>query len=1174
MPVNPIPIRTAIAVPASARHRLKAPLSAAVALALATAGVWAASSPAAHAATAPGGPGSASTWNETSGVQGFATALSSSSKVWYLLGNGGLENVFYPQTDNPDTYGLQYYVTDGSTFTDSEATGTTHKIALADPASLTWQQTNAATSGKYTITKTYVADPARSVILVNTTFTNNTSTPLHLYADYLPQLNNQGNGNSGSTDASGDLVASNGPVASALAASTGFTASSTGYVGTSSSGVSQLNSGRALTTPYSGTSGAGHIDQTAQIPVAASGSTTFTLALGFDSTTAAAVADAAASLSAGYASVLSSFQSGWHTWMGGLTTAPASVAGNPGLLTQYEVSLMEVKADEDKTYVGGFVAAPVTPWGGTVSADGGGGHGYHLVWTRDEYQMASALLAAGDTQDANDALTYLLTYEETSSGQVKQNTWLNGNVMWGGNQQDEQADPIILAYQLGRTGATDFAKIKPLANFISANGPKTGQERWEENGGYSPATIAAEIAGLVCASSIATANGDSTDASAWLATAKSWAGSVAGWTYTTNGPYGSGSYFLRITPDGAPNSGATIGLANGGGNHDDRTVVDQSFLDLVRLGVLASTSTQVSNTLAVDDAQIGVNTPEGLIDHRYNFDGYGETASGADYTGAGVGNPWPVLTGERGEYDVAAGNLTGAQAALSTMAGAASSYQIPEQVWAGSTGTGGFTFGQPDNSANPLMWAMAQYVRLALDISAGQNLDTPAVVCQTFNACSAAPTQKPTAPANLAVTATHTTSVSLSWSGASLAAGYKVYRATGTGAASLVATTASTAYTDTGLSSSTGYSYYVTAYNNVGESPASNTVTVTTKAPSPPPNPPTGLSVTGTTSTTANLSWNAATDTSGGTINGYFVYRATGTGTPALIGATTATTTSYADTGLTPTTTYTYYVTAYDTDGNSSAPSNSVTATTTANNVETVNVTVPAYTDQTGLTVYLAGTLSALGGGQADWAPNGIAFTRVDATHWTTTIHAAGPTTLSYKYTLGGIWANNEVTGSCGYVGNRSMAINGGSETDVVANWAGPYPCGNPPSPSPSPTASASPSPTTSASAFTETINVTVPASTPAGAVVYLAGNLSVLGYGQPDWAPNGVAMTKLDATHWSVTLTAKSAASLQYKYTLNGTWNNNEETSSCAYVANRAVSINDGAQNDTVANWKGYGGC
>ena len=160
-------------------------------------------------------------------------------------------------------------------------------------------------------------------------------------------------------------------------------------------------------------------------------------------------------------------------------------------------------------------------------------------------------------------------------------------------------------------------------------------------------------------------------------------------------------------------------------------MVDPSFLELVRLGIKSPNASDITNTLSVTDSELEVHTAEGPIWHRYDFDGYGETSSGADYTGAGVGNPWPVLTGERGEFDVADGNPTGAQSLLETMAGAANSgLQIPEQVWGGSTGIGGFTFGQPDNSATPLMWAMAQYVRLAIDISAGQDLDTPTVVAQ------------------------------------------------------------------------------------------------------------------------------------------------------------------------------------------------------------------------------------------------------------------------------------------------------------------------------------------------------------------------------------------------------------------------------------------------------------
>jgi glucoamylase len=725
------------------KHRFLRRVAIPVAIILAAAMSSAVAATAARAQTsAPGEPGTAAYWDEPS-VDGFADSLGADSKVWYTLGDGELENAFYPETDTPDTYGLQYVVTNGSSFTDLETTGTTHAISLADPTSLTWQQVNTATNGDFTITKTYIADPSRSVILVQTTFDNTSGSPLQLYVDYHPYLDNDGMGNTGGTDsASGDLEAGSGSVASALTSSLGFSATSTGYVGTSSDGETMLTSDYSLPTTYSSASTAGHIDQVGEIPVASSGSTTFTLALAFDTTEAAAISDASASLAAGFSSLESSFESGWHSWLAGLNSPPASVTGSASLETQYYVSLMEVKADEDKTYPGAFIAAPTVPWGASVSADIGAGdsgqHGYHVVWTRDEYEMATALLAAGDKTDALAALDYIFQYEEESSGAVKQNTWLNGTAVFGSLQMDEVADPIILAWQLGATSSADWGYIENLANYLVDNGPYTPEERWEENSGYSPATMASEIAGLVCAAAIAEDNGATALAFNYEETAQAWASEVDELTYTTSGPYGDGDYFLRITPDGQPNAGTDITIANGGGARDDEDVVDPSFLELVRLGVKSATAPDITSTLPVIDSELEVDTPEGPIWHRYSFDGYGETSSGADYTGEGVGNPWPVLTGERGEYDVADGNLSGAQSLLATMAGAANSgYQISEQVWGGATGVNGFTFGQPDNSSTPLMWAMAQYVRLAVDISAGEDVDTPSVVvdCIQDNSC-------------------------------------------------------------------------------------------------------------------------------------------------------------------------------------------------------------------------------------------------------------------------------------------------------------------------------------------------------------------------------------------------------------------------------------------------------
>src|ERR1700677_4966461 len=225
--------------------------------ALALAAGLVAAVPAQAQGSAPGAPGANATWNEPS-VTGFADSLGASSKVWYTLGDGELENAFYPETDTPDTYGLQYVVTNGTSFGDTETAGTTHAISLADPTSLTWKQVNTATNGDFTITKTYIADPSRSVILVQTTFDNLSSPPLSLYVDYHPYLDNDGMGNTGGTDsASGDLEAVNGSVASALSASTGVRQSSTGYARTSSDPETMLTSSYGLTSTYSSASTAG-----------------------------------------------------------------------------------------------------------------------------------------------------------------------------------------------------------------------------------------------------------------------------------------------------------------------------------------------------------------------------------------------------------------------------------------------------------------------------------------------------------------------------------------------------------------------------------------------------------------------------------------------------------------------------------------------------------------------------------------------------------------------------------------------------------------------------------------------------------------------------------------------------------------------------------------------------
>lgn len=674
---------------------------------------------------APGAPGIASTWT-TGAKQGLGTSASTASKLWYTLGQGIAHELYYPQADMPNVQDLQYIVTDGATFTDEEKVAMTHRVRLADDDSLTYEQVNTDRDGRYRITKTYVTDPARATLLVRTRFQRlSGSTPLQLYVLYNPSLAGSGMGDTGST-VDGLLQASDGQVASTLAASSGFTQTTSGYSGTASDGFRDLTANRRLTSTYDAAEQPGNLVQTARVVVGQD--TTFTLALGFGATRAESAQNASGSLNAGWSAVATSYQTGWHNYVSSLNPVPASAGGE--LRRQYLASVMSIKAHEDKTWRGAFVASLTHPWGDASNADACCQHGYHAVWARDLYQMATASLAAGDRAAANRALDYLLNVQRRPDGSYPQNTRLDGTPVWHGLQLDQVAFPTILAWQLGRTDAATYAKLKPSAEFISHNGPRTPQERWEEAAGYSPSTLAAEIAGLVCAADIARVNGDPGAADYYLRVGDEWQRNVESWTYTTTGTLASHGYYERIDGSGNPNDLAQLTIANGGGTWWEKDVVDGGFLELVRLGVKRADDPHVVNSLRVVDSTIRVAAPQGGLWYRYNHDGYGETSDGRPYTGAGIGRLWPVLTGERGEYAVAAGQAAGPY--LTTMAGSSGDgLQIPEQVW-DRADAHGFTFGQATGSATPLSWAHGQFVRLAVSIDAGRNVETPSVVAQRY----------------------------------------------------------------------------------------------------------------------------------------------------------------------------------------------------------------------------------------------------------------------------------------------------------------------------------------------------------------------------------------------------------------------------------------------------------
>ncbi len=694
-------------------------------------------------AEAFGSPGICPTWSPST-LTFLGTAQNSTSNLWFTGFNGIIGEVFYPSVDQPATVDWQFLVGDStSTWVDEEKQDTISQVALNNPRSLSWTVTNTAKNGNYQIQKTIFTDPNRNTLIQQITFTalRGTLGNFKLYTLYHPAIANQGQATTGySTTANGTpmLVAkhSTGGQATALASSLPFKPGmmSSGFVGYSD-GWQDLKGGRVDSTmnwTYESATD-GNIAQMAMFdlsPYANQESVSFNLVLGFGNNDAKAIAVAAETLKDNFSTLLSTYDAQWNSYTNSLNTFDGTAD------QQYYVAAMAIKAATDKT-TGAIVAGLGNPWGNSnysictpfgIPMQGG----YHIAWPRDLYKIASALIVAGDTATASKSLDWLLTTMQQPDGHFLQNAFLDGTPYWNSVQMDETALPIVLAWKLGRTDAATYIKhIKPAADYIVKYGPVTGQERWEENSGYSPGTIATEIAGLVCAADIARVNGDATSEAKYLETADYWQSKVESWTFTTSGSLGNGKYYERIDDNGNPNDGHILPIRNGGGFYDERSIVDSSFLELVRLGVKPWNNPHILESLQEIDSTIK-QTIAGKGDgfFRYNHDGYGETTTGADYTGAGSGRLWPIFTGERGHFAIASGEK--AEDYLVTMrAFANSSYMIPEQVW-DNNAPSTYTPGTPTKSMTPLSWSMAEYITLLASNYHGKVMDQPTIVYQRY----------------------------------------------------------------------------------------------------------------------------------------------------------------------------------------------------------------------------------------------------------------------------------------------------------------------------------------------------------------------------------------------------------------------------------------------------------
>lgn len=744
------------------------------------------------AQTAFGAPGREPTW-AYSGKTGIGTSYEqytqgkysdtgssgTISRVWFSLAEGIVTETMFGLIHEAQLKDMQFIV-HGPDFIDQEKLDTNteieylHTDSQGRPLSLAYKITNTDKNGDYKIVKIIFTDPNRNTLIQRVTF-HAYRPDLQVYLVLNPHIDNTGVNDHAWQQGNTWIAAENNHYL-ALQSNIKNLSGSVGFIGESDLLTDLENNGKQDWHYQNTGEHFGNVSIAVALPVIESGSVQWDFVLGFGNSANAAMLAASGSLTAGLDEVLKHYNGdsdylGWEDYLNSLSALPAlaSIAKDKGKLAH--VSAMVLKAQEDKTHAGALIASLSNPWGDVTPAIKSS-TGYKAVWPRDFYQVAMALLALGDTETPKVAFNYLKNIQvndktpgyEGVPGWFLQKTHVDGELEWFSVQLDQTAMPIMLAWSLYQHGAMSLGELKhaysqmlkPAADFLSNGGkisldwnqadihpPYTQQERWEEQEGYSPSTMAAVITGLICAAEIATLEGDIASATLYRKKADEYEAMLEDRTVIHQGILSEDPYYVRISTETTPNTHAMLLPRNGQKALAQATVMDAGFLELVRYGVRAANDKIIQDTLKIIDLQsltpnlrvkydfsLGNKTIPGF--RRYGGDGYGEkTRDGRGYGINGEMHPdqrgrvWPFFTGERGHYEIAQAlaNNTLNHKALQTLrtdyAGGMEAFaneglMLPEQVWdgVGSNKEYGFAMGHGTNSATPLAWTHAEYLKL------------------------------------------------------------------------------------------------------------------------------------------------------------------------------------------------------------------------------------------------------------------------------------------------------------------------------------------------------------------------------------------------------------------------------------------------------------------------------
>lgn len=685
-----------------------------------------------------GKPGITPNWATARNVQVGTTFEETGAKspIWFTNADGALTEVFFPTIDTGQIKDAQFLVTDGKSFFQEEKKDMIHEVDVLSSSLV--KLTNKDKKGRFSISHTFFT-LENEPVLIDEVEVVAKEDGLKFFHLSNPHINNTGYRDH-AYDRDGGFLVKQGKTGMRILSSVGFKARGVGFVG-QSDGWQDLS--KDFVQNYLFTSANdGNVATTGEINIPAKkGTYRFYIIYKFGED----IENVKATFKKDYTADKKKYESQWEDYISSLKT-PKNLSKEELML--YKRSIYTLKVHEDKRVRGALIASLSIPWGEQQTEQPGNKiGGYHLIWPRDHYHVALAMLYSGDLTTPMNALRFLkkIQYKKNSGawdlnprfipkeGAFPQNTWVTGEEYWGGLQLDQVGYPVHLFYQTylkvspaqQKEMMNEFGDmLRKALTFIITHGPWSQQERWEENFGISPSSFSVATSALYIGNRLFKNTKLGTNcknvADQWLYKPGD---NIDTWTFTHNGQYGDGKYYLRIAGGSSfgavwdPNDRSDTHIANSSRRVEQSLILDQGFMKLALMGLKPANDWKIQKSKALVDKHISVKTPKGRGWYRYSFDAYGEE---------GKGRLWPLLSSEHGrmaveEYNDRT-NMSWQEVVKKTtpvvdsyLGFANAGLMIPEQVFEhNGVGTG---------AATPLAWSHAEYVKLLWSLDIKRNVE-------------------------------------------------------------------------------------------------------------------------------------------------------------------------------------------------------------------------------------------------------------------------------------------------------------------------------------------------------------------------------------------------------------------------------------------------------------------